>query len=94
MDPSTLNPSTQKKEQSYYDSAMRWIEDTYLSWFGENRTSYGTKESLKKTQITGNKDVDGIQESVGETVGNTFGSNGLAGAVGDGVDKGILRGNA
>ncbi|KAH8648051.1 hypothetical protein BGZ60DRAFT_423524 [Tricladium varicosporioides] len=92
MDPSTLNPS-QKKEKSYYDSAVQWIEDTYLSFFGENRTSYGTKESLKKTQITGNKDIDSIQESVGETVGNTFGSNGLAGAVGDSVDKGMLKGN-
>jgi len=31
----------------YYDSTMRWIEDTYLKYFGENRTSYGTKGMLR-----------------------------------------------
>jgi len=72
---------------------MRWIEDTYLKYFGENRTSYGVKDSLKKTEVTGNKDVDGVQRSVGETVGNTFGENGLAGDVGSAVDKNILKGN-
>ncbi len=35
--------ATQKKSETYYDSAMRWIEDTYLKYFGENRTSYGVK---------------------------------------------------
>ncbi|TVY22187.1 hypothetical protein LHYA1_G009031, partial [Lachnellula hyalina] len=32
-----------EKSTSYYESTMRWIENTYLSWFGENRTSYGIK---------------------------------------------------
>jgi hypothetical protein len=27
----------------YYDAGWRWIEDTYLKYFGENRTSYGVK---------------------------------------------------
>lgn len=38
-----------KKESwysSYYDSTWRWIEDTYLKYFGENRTSYATKGNL------------------------------------------------
>jgi len=91
---------------------MRWVEDTYLSYFGENRTSYGVKgmsclrthflvfilidgsiESLKKTEITGNEDIDGVQRSVGNLVGNTVGANGIAGDVGNVVDKGVLRGN-
>jgi hypothetical protein len=40
-----LEPSKEEKSatSSYYNSAMRWIEDTYLAWFGENRTSYGVK---------------------------------------------------
>jgi len=33
----------QEKKNSYYESTMRWIENTYLSWFGENRASYGVK---------------------------------------------------
>jgi hypothetical protein len=32
-----------KTGNTYYDSAWRWIEDTYLKYFGENRTSYGVK---------------------------------------------------
>lgn len=32
-----------KKSDSYYDKAWHWIEDTYLKYFGENRTSYGVK---------------------------------------------------
>jgi hypothetical protein len=50
-------------------------------------------DSLKKTEITGNKDIDGIQSSVGNAVGNLVGSNGPAGVVGDNVDKHVLRGN-
>ena len=32
-----------RKSDSYYDTAWRWIEDTYLKYFGENRTSYAVK---------------------------------------------------
>ncbi|EHK96678.1 hypothetical protein GLAREA_03756 [Glarea lozoyensis ATCC 20868] len=90
-----LEPSKEEKSTTsgYYDSAMRWVEDTYLSWFGENRTSYGVKDSVAQTKVTGNKDVDGIQDSVGETVGNTFGKGGLLGGVGEGADKSVLRGS-
>jgi len=84
--------ATKKKSDSYYDATWRWIEDTYLKYFGENRTSYGVKESLKSTEVTGNKDIDGIQRQAGETVGNTFGANGLAGGVGDALDKNVIRG--
>jgi len=84
---------TRNKSKECYDSTWRWIEDTYLTYFGENRTSYGVKESFKKTEITGNEDVDGVQRFVGGTVGDTMGSNGIAGDVGSAVDKGLLRGN-
>jgi len=82
-----------KKSNSYYDATWRWIEDTYLKYFGENRTSYGVKESLKKTEVTGNEDIDGIQRATGNAIGNTVGSNGIGGAVGDAVDKNFLKGN-
>ncbi len=35
--------SMKTKSDGYYDRAWRWIEDTYLKYFGENRTSYGVK---------------------------------------------------
>jgi len=84
--------SAHKKSNSYYDSALRWIEDTYLAYFGENRTSYGVKESFKKAD-TGNEDVDGIQHSVGGAVGDTVGANGIGADAGNAVDKNVLRGN-
>lgn len=38
------NPNKEKSWYSeYYDASWRWVEDTYLKYFGENRTSYGTK---------------------------------------------------
>jgi len=78
----------------YYDAGWRWIEDTYLKYFGENRTSYGVKDSLHKTEISGNKDVDGIQRSIGDTAGNLFATGNVGGALGDAVDQGALRVNA
>jgi len=72
---------------------MRWVEDTYLKYFGENRTSYGVKDSLKKTEVTGVKEVSDVQSSVGDSVGNLVGSKGIGGQVGDGIDKHVLRGN-
>ncbi|KIM99429.1 hypothetical protein OIDMADRAFT_20028 [Oidiodendron maius Zn] len=77
----------------YYDSTLHWVEDTYLKYFGENRTSYGVKDSLRKTEVTGNKDVDGIQRNIGDTAGNVFATEHVGGQVGDAVDKGVLRGN-
>lgn len=37
--------------------------------------------------------MDGIQRGVGGAVGDVFSSTGPAGVAGDGIDKGILRGN-
>ena len=50
-------------------------------------------ESLQQTEITGNDDVDGIQRTLGDTIGDTVGANGLAGGVGEVLDKGVLKGN-
>jgi hypothetical protein len=51
------------------------------------------KDSLKKTEVTGNKDVDGVQRNVGNTVGDLFATGHVGGTAGDAVDKGVLRGN-
>jgi len=92
MDASELNkvkPDAEKRN-TYYESTMRWIEDTYLKWFGENRASYGVKDTLRQGQVSGNKDVDSIQESVGNTIGNQFGKGGLGEDAGKIADKGLL----
>src|ERR1700759_797830 len=49
-------------------------------------------DTLHKTEVTGNKDIDGIQHSVNEAVGNTVGQNGLAGGVGNLLDKNVMKG--
>ncbi|KFY29191.1 hypothetical protein V491_00144 [Pseudogymnoascus sp. VKM F-3775] len=50
-------------------------------------------QSLKKTEVAGDENVDGIQRGVGGAVGDVFSSKGPAGVVGDGVDKGVLKRN-
>lgn len=50
-------------------------------------------ESVMKTEVTGDENVDGIQRGVGGAVGDVFSSEGPVGVVGDGVDKGLLRRN-
>jgi len=90
-----MEPIQQKKPwySQCYNSILRWIEDTYLKIFGENRTSYGVKNTLHKTQVTGNKDIDGVQRGVGDLAGNTFKTGQVGGPVGGAVDKRVLRGN-
>ncbi|KAE9376658.1 hypothetical protein N431DRAFT_435908 [Stipitochalara longipes BDJ] len=85
--------SIKTKSDGYYDRAWRWIEDTYLKYFGENRTSYGVKDTLRKGEVSGNKDIDGAQREVSDAVGSQFGKGGIGESVGTSVDKGILRGN-
>jgi hypothetical protein len=34
---------TKKQYNAQYESWMPWIEDKYLAWFGENKTSYIAK---------------------------------------------------
>jgi len=85
--------ATKKKSNKYYEATWHWIEDTYLKYFGENRTSYAVKDTLHKGEVSGNKDVDGVQRSVGDTAANQFGEAGVGGSVGSAFDKKVLRGN-
>ncbi|MCJ1393158.1 hypothetical protein MMC18_006030 [Xylographa bjoerkii] len=66
---------------------MPWIEDKYLQWFGENKTSYTVKEDMKSTKITGDKNIDAVQDGLAEGVGGQFSSGGLLGGIGDMTSK-------
>ena len=136
-----------KKYNEYYTSYVPWLEDKYLEWFGENKTSYTAKgepvaslslplslslshththtrkerkkllhilsflhsiiitinkknsnsnsyiyiyiciDKLKSTKITGDKNIDAIQDGVAEGVGGQFGKGGLLGGVGEITSK-------
>ncbi|KAL8786799.1 MAG: hypothetical protein Q9195_008057 [Heterodermia aff. obscurata] len=78
---------TSRKYNEYYNAYVPWLEDKYLAWFGENKTSYTTKEQLRKTKVTGNEGVDNLQEGVITGVGGQLDSKGLLGAVGDTSSK-------
>lgn len=107
---------TKKKYNEYYNAYVPWLEDKYLAWFGENKTSYVAKgacsdlylsspppmqtflffrvnasltltDQLRQTKITGDKNVDAVQEGVAEGVGGQFGSGGLLGGVGELASK-------
>ena len=65
---------------------MPWIEDKYLQWFGENKTSYTAKETLK-TDVTGDKNLNAIQGGLAEGIGGQFSNDGLLGGVGNMTSK-------
>jgi hypothetical protein len=72
-------------------ASLSFLFSDYLRTRGE-RALMKLTESLKNTEITGDENVDRIQSGVGGAVGDVFSSKGPAGIVGDGVDKGVLRG--
>ncbi|SLM40466.1 hypothetical protein LPUS_11281 [Lasallia pustulata] len=73
-----------KKYNEYSEYYMPWIEDKYLAWFGENKTSYTAKENIKSTKITGNSGVDKLQDGVADGVGGQFSQGGLLNVAGEG----------
>jgi len=77
---------TRNKYNDYYNSYMPWVEDKYLQWFGENKTSYTTKETLK-TDVTGDKNVNSIQNGIAEGVGGQFSKGGALNSVGEAVSS-------
>ncbi|MCJ1332842.1 hypothetical protein MMC10_009536 [Thelotrema lepadinum] len=77
---------SKKKYNEYYTSYMPWVEDKYLQWFGENKTSYSTKETLK-TDVTGDKNLNAVQGGLAEGVGGQFSKGGLLGGVGEATSK-------
>ncbi|KAJ4360826.1 uncharacterized protein N0V89_001393 [Didymosphaeria variabile] len=76
-----------------YESWMPWVEDQYLRWFTkDNKASYATKQELDKTKITGNEQVDNLQDGVNNLVSGQVGKGGLAQPLGDAFSKeGINR---
>ncbi|KAL4740930.1 hypothetical protein BDV11DRAFT_168675 [Aspergillus similis] len=98
-------PEQERKEKSYtqwvreayaeqYEKWMPWLEDQYLKWFGkgDNKASYVAKENLSKTKITGNEQVNQLQDDANNLVGNQLGERGLLAPVGNLVSQeGINR---
>ncbi|KAL8829668.1 MAG: hypothetical protein Q9191_001877 [Dirinaria sp. TL-2023a] len=76
-----------RKYEEYYTAYVPWLEDKVLAWFGENKTSYTTKEQLRKTEITGDKNIDAIQDGAAEGVGSQLAKGGCLAPVGEGVSK-------
>ncbi|OAP56418.1 hypothetical protein AYL99_09597 [Fonsecaea erecta] len=74
-----------------YESWVPWIEDKVLGWFGENKTSYVAKDNLNKTKITGDENIDAIQDDVNKGVGGQFGKGGLLEGVGNLTSKEVLN---
>ncbi|WEW55671.1 hypothetical protein PRK78_001104 [Emydomyces testavorans] len=76
-----------------YNYVRSWVEDLYLSYNKENRTSYVVKDNLNKTKVTGDENIDGVQDSVNEVVGNTVAPGQVGGIAGGAIDQNLLRGN-
>ncbi|KAL4868089.1 hypothetical protein BDV12DRAFT_170335 [Aspergillus spectabilis] len=98
-------PAEEKDKQSYaewakeayqeqYEKWMPWLEDQYLKWFGkgDNKASYVAKDNLSKTKITGNDQVNQLQDDTNNLIGNQLGENGFLAPVGNLASKeGINR---
>ncbi|KAL8681727.1 MAG: hypothetical protein Q9186_002174 [Xanthomendoza sp. 1 TL-2023] len=78
---------TKKKYDEYYNAYVPWLEDQYLAWFGENKTSYTAKDQLNKTKLTNSSSLNSVQDGVNDGVAGQFKSDGLLGGVGDLVSK-------
>ncbi|KAI4111808.1 MAG: hypothetical protein LQ339_000266 [Xanthoria mediterranea] len=76
-----------KKYNEYYTAYVPWLEDKYLAWFGENKTSYTTKEQLDKTKLTDDPSLNAAQDGINTGVSGQLKSEGLLGGVGDLVSK-------
>lgn len=48
---------TKKKYDEYYNAYVPWLEDKYLAWFGENKTSYTAKGNLEKIHLSFNPPI-------------------------------------
>ncbi|CAO1598884.1 MAG: hypothetical protein LQ349_000389 [Xanthoria aureola] len=76
-----------KKYNEYYTAYVPWLEDKYLAWFGENKTSYTAKEQLDKTKLTNDPSLNATQDGINTGVSGQLKSGGLLGGVGDIVSK-------
>ncbi|KAJ9610723.1 hypothetical protein H2200_005500 [Cladophialophora chaetospira] len=74
-----------------YESWMPWIEDKVLGYWGTNKTSYAAKGELDKTKITGDKNIDAIQDGVNEGVTGQFKKGGLLEGVGNLTSKEVIN---
>ncbi|KPI44509.1 uncharacterized protein AB675_8511 [Cyphellophora attinorum] len=73
-----------------YESWVPWAEDKYLAWMGQNKTSYVAKGEMDKTKITGDKNVDAIQDGVNEGVTGQLGKGGVLEGVGNLTSKEVF----
>ncbi|KAF2092072.1 hypothetical protein K490DRAFT_70751 [Saccharata proteae CBS 121410] len=79
---------TKTQYNKQYESWMPWIEDQYLKYFTkDNKASYATKDNLSQTKISGNDDVDAIQDNVNNAAAAQVGQGGIAQPLGDAFSK-------
>ncbi|KAL2422589.1 hypothetical protein ABEF91_004924 [Exophiala dermatitidis] len=91
---SSSSPSTVESAKNWYNKQYEnwvpWIEDKVLGWWGENKTSYVAKDKLNQTKITGDKNIDAIQDGINEGVGGQLGKGGLLEGVGNLTSKEVF----
>ncbi|KAI5196983.1 hypothetical protein E4T38_08259 [Aureobasidium subglaciale] len=84
---------SKKQYNQQYENWMPWVEDNVLYYFTkDNKASYATKDQLSKSKITGNEQVDNLQDGVNNLAAGQIGQGGLLQPVGDHISKeGINR---
>ncbi|KAK7614969.1 hypothetical protein JOL62DRAFT_553099 [Phyllosticta paracitricarpa] len=83
---------SKRKYNEAYERWVPWLEDWYLKLFTrDNKASYAAKDHLVQTKISGNEDVDAVQDGANTAVADQLGQDGVARPVGDVVSKEVLN---
>ncbi|MCJ1361211.1 hypothetical protein MMC16_000309 [Acarospora aff. strigata] len=73
----------------YLDVYQAKAQEKVLDAMGENKASYGLKSNLKQTKVTGDKDLDELQDNVADGLGSLVGKGGAGESVGSGLSQGL-----
>ncbi|KAK1762865.1 hypothetical protein QBC33DRAFT_551249, partial [Phialemonium atrogriseum] len=75
---------TKDQYNRQYEAWVPWLEDLYLRYFtSDNKASYTARENLDRTKITGNEQIDTLQDGINNFAAGQLGQGGLAQPVGD-----------
>ncbi|KAK8167619.1 hypothetical protein BC567DRAFT_151860, partial [Phyllosticta citribraziliensis] len=83
---------SKRKYNEQYERWVPWLEDWYLKLFTrDNKASYAAKDHLSQTKVSGNDDVDALQDAANTAAADQLGQDGVARPVGDVVSKEALN---
>ncbi|KAI4149088.1 MAG: hypothetical protein LQ340_004793 [Diploschistes diacapsis] len=72
----------------YLDKYQKMLQDTLLGTMGDNRMSYGLKNTIKSQEV-GDENFQNLQNSVADTAGGLVGKGGVGEGIGNAVSQAL-----